>query len=164
MGPEIWTSYGKLTAMTITKPKSEGQFDDLRQWKLCMIFKEHQTKVIEIPVAAAMGEFAHIMAWYAFWRKWPIQYYMWEWAAYVCGEEENVSILTDFVRLGELGDSDEYKLSWHYVHDQEGSGYPLVNNNVDWKDKHVCTWETFGNLVNASTYLPRVKKWSNFYP
>ena len=110
-GFELWTMYGRLSSMCIIKPSLWNQFGDLTQWKLCMIFEDHQAEVVSISVAQALGSFDAIMAWYALWRKWPMYYSAWDWATYIPGigypdKETSIPFISNSV---------EYKIHWMEV-------------------------------------------------
>ena len=114
---DIWTAYGLLHSLTILKPADENDIDNLLEWKVCMIFNEHQEDVVDMSVAEALGDFDHIIAWYALWRKWPIQYKIWEWAS--C-----VPDMLEPKEIGKIGFADVYKGYWKHVHEEESTKYP----------------------------------------
>ena len=148
---EIWIQYGKLTRMAIFKPERRENFNNLLYWKLCMIFDHHQAEVIEIPVALALRQFDHVIAWYALWRCWPVYYQIWEWVG-------NLPDVGNIEVLQELGNSQEYKEKWQCVHNQIGSMYPLVDNRVDWSRNHVCCWQEDAVAKGIRVYWPKVTK------
>ena len=134
---EFWTIYGKLEEMAILKPKDKNDFMDLTKWSLVMMFPKHQTRMIILSVADAIGRFDHVMAWYAFMRKFPVEYEIWNWAGNIYSHHD----IKNPEVLASLGLSEEYKLYWSYVHEQEGSGYPMMNNQLEWTDDLKCPWE-----------------------
>ena len=146
---EIWTIHGRLTQMAIRKPKYVTSFQDMEERTLLMIFEEHQDRVVEMSVKQGMAEYMHMIAWYALWRKWPVQYWMWAWATDVpdIGNPWKVKI---------LGYSDIYEKMWVKVGEKDPK-YPLMDNQVDWNyDSHVCYWEQWIQTMSSDTYMPKV--------
>lgn len=150
---EVWTTWGKLTKMAVMKPKKMEDCYDLRKWKLLMIYKEHQKGVIELSVSSALGELDHILAWYALWRRWPLHYSCWEWACNIPLRD-----VVEPTRMAEIGYSTTYKRYWSYVEEVQGSGYPMVDNDIDWSGEHICVWEHRNHTESIATYIPRVKR------
>ena len=150
-GFELWTMYGRLTSMCIIKPRLWNQFGDLTQWKLCMIFEDHQAEVVSISVAQALGSFDAIMAWYALWRKWPMYYPAWDWATFIPG----IGYPDKETSIPFISNSDEYKIRWMEVQKQQGGRYPLQENNVVWTDEHLCPYEKKVHREKLSEYHPR---------
>ena len=147
----IWTMYGKLSELCIKKPEDENQLDDLRKWKLLMIFEEHQEIVIDMSVAEGLGMFDHIIAWYALWRHWPTQYKVWEWTC-------NMKNLTRIEKIKEIGYSADYERYWSYVHEADTNSYPVRGRHIEWKEEHMCYWEKKVKEEESETYLPKEKK------
>ena len=147
---DIWTMYGKLTRMAILKPEYQTDFEDLGKWTLLMIFDQHREEVVKLAVDMAKMRFGHIMAWYAMWRKWPVQYHVWSWVI-------NVPNVEDPREVGALGYSDTYKGWWNLVHQSQDSEFPIEGNAVDWDlDVHRCYWERWIEMMKSKTYMPKV--------
>ena len=134
--PEIWTRFGRLTKMAILKPKEIEDFNNLKKWKLVMLYPEHQKEVIEFDVADAIGQFDHIMAWYALWRKWPIQYPVWEWAIEVWKQFATLKDFTDY------GFQDYYHSWWLWAEIKINFVRYDKSTAVKMDDvKYQCPWE-----------------------
>ena len=118
-------------------------------WIVHMIFEEHQEEVKSYTVTEGIGYYDHIIAWYALWRKWPIQYEGWEWAAWLYNDVEDKSLIP------EIGFSSVYKEWWEYVQTEKPDMYPLRDNMVYWDwDIHVDYWEKEGTRLNETGNLP----------
>ena len=153
--PEIWTRYGKLDMMCVIKPEREEDFGDLREWQLCMVFLSHQRSVIHYDVASAIGVFDHILAWYALWRKWPVQYTEWEWCVDVWNYLSSKESWSKFLDYGYSG---VYRTWWTWA---EGSitRFPICENDVNLEgEDYECPWEMKLYEQRGDTYIPKLKR------
>ena len=84
--PELqyWTRDGLLTRMIVMKPCTGSQLESLAEWTVVMFFDYHQKEPLVSNALQVMVEDRYILAWYANWRKWPLTYKEWSWAARKC--------------------------------------------------------------------------------
>ena len=81
-GWDYCNDQGKVSRMAIIKPGHQGEAHNLKNWTVLLIYNEHQTMVWRRTVLEAMDDGdRYLVAWYALWRKWPLQFYNWKWAA-----------------------------------------------------------------------------------
>ena len=71
---------GKLSRMVIKKPRYASNFDNLDYWRVTLFYDGYEDNEHTTTVPFAMMTDRYIIAWYALWRKWPLQYKVWEWA------------------------------------------------------------------------------------
>ena len=79
-GFEYWTREGRVTRMIIQKPTNEEHFDVLHRWTAIIFYDEFHKNWKTCDVESLLDDDRYLVAWYALWRKWPIQYKVWEWA------------------------------------------------------------------------------------
>ena len=87
---EYWTRDGKVTRMSIHRPEKLTDYNNLNHWKVFLFFDEHSEEPLIKDVGSLMYEERYLIAWYALWRKWPMEYKVWKWAA---GKKEVVNPL-----------------------------------------------------------------------
>ena len=152
--PDIWTRYGKLDKFCILKPKKIEDFGDLKKWDMYMVFSGQQDNIIEYDVAEGFGQFNHIMAWYALWRKWPTQYTVWEWACNLWKRFETINMFLDY------GNNGVYKEWWSWA--QEEIAWLPTNMDPEMlnEEEHSCPWErkVIGNADAKTSYEPKLKR------
>lgn len=150
--PDIWTRYGKLDKICIMKPEKIEDFNNLRKWIVAMLFMGQQNTVIEYDVAEAYGHLDHIIAWYAMWRKWPIQYKAWEWAVSLMKKLDTDAKFLDY------GYSGVYQRWWQWA-EQEISWLPTNTSDEELNgDDHACPWEQKLLADKSTSYIPKIKK------
>jgi hypothetical protein len=150
--PDIWTRYGKLDKICIMKPEKEEDFRDLSKWIVAMLFMRQQNNVIEYDVCEAYRQFDHIIAWYAMWRKWPIQYTVWEWAASLMKKLDTEAKFLDY------GHNGVYQRWWQWA-EERIEWLPTNISDEELNDEdHCCPWEE--KLYNSSgtSYIPKIKR------
>ena len=79
-GFDYWSREGKLSRMVIKKPRYASNFDNLDYWRVTLFYDGYEDNEHTTTVLFAMMTDRYIIAWYALWRKWPLQYKVWEWA------------------------------------------------------------------------------------
>lgn len=79
-GFEYWTREGRVTRMIIQKPANPEHFEVLHRWTAVIFFDEFHKQWKTCDVESLLDDDRYLVAWYALWRKWPIQYKVWEWA------------------------------------------------------------------------------------
>ena len=133
-GFEYWTREGKITRMIIQKPVEEEHFDDLHRWTAVLFYDEFHTNWKITDVESLLDDDRYIVAWYALWRKWPIQYKVWEWAGRF-KEVRNPFKAPNY--------SDHFKK--HFMKEIEEGRVKLIPKERFWKwQRHqLCTWDDF---------------------
>ena len=65
----------------IKKPDTVEEFGNLENWVVVIAYDDFHENWLTTSVVEMMEEDRFLMAWYALWRKWPLFYPVWEWAA-----------------------------------------------------------------------------------
>ena len=120
--------------MAIIKPVHADDSHNVKNWVVSLIFNEHQTRVWRKTVLEVMDDGdRYLVAWYALWRKLPLQFYNWEWAA----------------RFKEVMDARKppnssyyYKKQWLDARDHSTVMIVPSHKKPKWdKDLDKCPWE-----------------------
>ena len=79
---DYWNAAGRVTKMMIAKPRFRDDAVDLSNWTVTIYCDEYCIRAERKTVLEALdhGD-RYLIAWYAMWRRWPLQYKNWEWAA-----------------------------------------------------------------------------------
>ena len=79
-GFEYWTREGKINKIIIQKPDIPEHFDDLHRWTVFIVYDGFHNNWKTCDVVSLLDDDRYLVALYALWRKWPLQYGAWEWA------------------------------------------------------------------------------------
>lgn len=139
-GLEYWNKEGRITRMIIQKPAMKEHFDDLSQWEAVIFYDEFYTTWKITDVESLLDEDRYLVAWYALWRKWPIQYRVWEWAGRF-KEVRNPFKAPNY--------SDHYKK--YHQKEIEAGRTKLIPKEKFWKWQRfqLCVWDDF-NLFHEN--------------
>ena len=77
---EYWTREGRISKIIIKKPEEPDHFDNLNYWTVYLSYDGFHGNWKVTNVYDLLDDDRYLVAWYALWRKWPIQYKAWEWA------------------------------------------------------------------------------------
>ena len=140
---EYWTRDGKVARMIILKPAFDEHFDNIYRWEVHMAYDGFVDNWRVGSVFEFLDDDRYLIAWYALWRKWPMQYKAWEWAG-------------KFQEVRNASKGPNYCKHFKDLYMEEINSGKLILKQSDWKwswqGYHRCMWDKFGmyNMILLS--------------